>query len=170
MSVCENKNKNWTISVDCESMGLFGTAFGAALVVYDPDQKEIDNFIAYADYKTTPEYSLPLDHPGNRTKWIETNVIPAMPSGRDDSDGGYDYLSLTELRNNFWTFYRAWVDRITTQTGKAPDIIAEYGFPVEAGFFRECIMQDLGARMWQGPFPLHEVNTRVASLSLSRKS
>jgi hypothetical protein len=139
-------------------LGLYGTGFGVGAVVYDSNRLEIDNFVAYADYKETDEYKLPLDHPGNRTKWIEENVIPSIGKLQI-------FVSIKELRNSFWIFYRKLVDTITLDQKNAPIIIADCGYPVEANFFRACVMVNIYGK------PLfHFMKFRHALFICQRKS
>jgi len=163
------------LSLDVESVGLTGTSFGYAHTFYDVTScGEVESFIVYGDYKQTPEYveyqallkeleleSLPEDDPRSRIPWIEKNVIPAIPATATIMP------SLREFREAAWTTYQSVMRRVEEYTGEKPDVIAGNGYPVEAKFFIDCTNDDLKARCFKGPFPLHEVCTYVHSFDLS---
>lgn len=121
-------------SLDVESMGLYGEGFAVGVSVRDPKtNQEIDSF--YAGCPMAP------DHP--RREWLEANVIPHLPKP--------DCETPRQVRDKFWDFYLRWRDISL--------IVADCATPVEANFFRMCVMDDLENRQWLGPYPLHELAT-----------
>lgn len=126
-------------SLDVESVGLYGDAFSVGVSVVDENNKEIDNLFLRADHHLAKG----LD---SGRKWIEQNVIPNLEN--------INCESLYELRSKFWNFYKKYNLKYPTMK-----TIADCGVPCEANFFRQCILDDLEARIWDGPFPLYEVGT-----------
>ena len=177
----------WTLSLDVESMPLHGTGFGVGACLFSPERKEVASFLAYADYKSTPEHKLYLDDldgvgkPGYVAKldgstragieYVLKNVVPAIPAEyRSETPGTRMSASLAEMRQAFWACYRAAADGVSAAKGATLVVAAECGFPVEANFFRACILDDLAKRAYQGPFPLHEIATRVLAKCPDDKS
>lgn len=126
-------------SIDCETIGLYGETFAVGVCVIDSEGKEIETLFLRADH------NLAKGTPSSK-KWIEENVIPTLYP--------INCETLKELRDKFWNFYM-------NCKLKYPGIIfmADCGVPVESSFFKDCIMDDLENRMWEGPFPLHENGT-----------
>jgi hypothetical protein len=40
-------------------------------------------------------------------------------------------------------------------------ILGDFQAPCEAGFFRQCVMEDINIREWQGPYPMHDLGTML---------
>ena len=156
-------------SLDVEAMGLYGEAFSWAVTIKQ-NGKEVKTGYERADHKLTKEYVLPLTDPRNRTKWIEENVIPALntpiPSLLNDTSEDKQILtsptitvgSLLELRNKFWTFWEEEVEFCKANNFQQP-AFGDCVYPVEANFFLQCVNDDFEKRQWNGPFPLHELQT-----------
>jgi hypothetical protein len=63
------------------------------------------------------------------------------------------------MRQDFWKFYESW-------KGKADVIfVADCGSPLEAAFFRDCVLDDVENRKWAAPYPLHELGTLLLARS-----
>ena len=133
------------MSIDCESNGLHGTIFAIGAVIIDADDPDklynsISEFSGMVDIRLQEE----LD------PWVIENVLPVSA----DLDL---YDSLREMRGEFWSWYIEHNKPLTEQT----IILADFGVPVEARLFRECIAENPVFRGWSGPYPLHDLGTML---------
>lgn len=120
-------------SVDAETDGLYGDVWAIGAVVVDAEGVEIARFAGQVDSADlTDEY-------------VVREIVPHVDLPR--------YGSRRELRDAFWAFWMA--HRETSVC------IADCGAPVEAGLFRACVADNPAERQWKGPYPLHEVATRL---------
>lgn len=75
------------------------------------------------------------------------------------------HLSSAALEEAFWSFWAGTF--VSGEGGPGPDpdlaVIAHIGSPVETGLFRRCVERD-GARLFHGPYPLHELGTLLLAL------
>lgn len=88
--------------------------------------------------------------------WVMKNVIPVQPS--EITHKTYD-----DMCNAFWSY-------MMSVKGKYQDdlhIISDCGCPLETSFIHDCIMLDKENRMFNGPFPLHEVGTAMLLCGLN---
>lgn len=122
-------------SIDCETNGLYGEAFAVAAVVTSDTGTVVASFLGRC----------PIDGPLD--KWVAENVWPKI------EDVPTNFSSAREMRDAFWAFW--------LQHRNGADVVAHIGHPVETGFFRTCVADDSFQRMWDGPFPLHEVATAL---------
>lgn len=126
-------------SLDVECIGLYGDVFAVGISILDEKGNEIESLFLRADHNLANGLE-------DNKKWIEGNVIPTLDK--------INCNSLKELRDKFWEFY-------TNSRGEYPDliIVSDCGSPCEAGFFRECVLDDIQNRQWSAPYPLHELGT-----------
>lgn len=118
-------------SFDAETDGLHGDVWAIGAVVQDEHGTEIARFAGQVD-------------PADLTnQWVIENVVPHVNLPV--------FSTRLELRDAFWKFWLA--------NKNDALCIADVGSPVESGLFSACIADDLGARQWSGPYPLHEVAT-----------
>lgn len=125
--------------VDAESDGLYGNIFAIGAVVVNAftgiSVAEFSGRIADIDENVTDE-------------WVTTNIVPLVRDLPVFSGGRSDYQS---LRKAFWKFWMEWKDKCLC--------ISDFGAPVEAFLFRMCVSDSQQKRMWNGPYPLHELGT-----------
>lgn len=121
------------ISIDCESDGLYGDIFAIGVSVF-LNGEEIDSFVGMSSLK---EVSNP---------WVVDNVLPHIKVSNV-------YDSKEDLREDFWKFWISHKNNAIT--------IVDIGSPVESNLFRKCVEKDLDNRLFQGPYPLHEVATML---------
>ena len=121
-------------SLDCETDGLYGDAFAVGAVVIN-------------DGVVVAEFAARVDDVDVVNHWVAENVLPALASMP------VTHRTAREMRSAFWGFWKAHKNGAT--------VIAHMGIPVESQFFRQCVEDDTDARMWDGPFPLHEVSTAL---------
>lgn len=132
---------------DVESIGLYGEGFAVGLVVIDRESKTVTDQ-AYLACPTDAAQGTPEDR-----EWVEKNIVPYLPPPK---------LAITrQVREEFWRLYR----RIGGGY-KDCSIWADCGYPVEDGFMRTCIHDNLSARKWNGPYPLQEIATVRTALGL----
>jgi len=125
-------------SFDCETNGLYGECFAVGVVVLSPlNGLIIDSFSGISQIEDVDNL------------WVKENVLPAL-------DRLKKYPTLKQMRNAFWDF---WIKHRGTGEKSLCIAIADFGSPVESGFFRQCVMDDLESRQWNAPYPLHEVET-----------
>ena len=136
-------------SVDVESYGLYGDPFAIGVSVRDPvDNKEIDSFFAWHPLEAVEGY--PEDSPG--TTWLRQNVLPHLGDAPTCK-------TPRELRDLFWAFYEKW-------RARKASVVADCGAPVETRLFYLCVRDDPKARNWDGPYPLHELRSRLLERGL----
>jgi len=124
---------------DVESVGLHGEAFAVAGGLYTSSGAALWEF----------RLSCPLDEchgESDDRQWVKQNVPPIEETHRHPKP----------MRDEFW---RQW------EKAKAAGALmaVECGWPVEAGFLAACIRDDLPARRWNGPYPLHEIASYLAA-------
>lgn len=127
---------------DVESNGLHGEGFAVGWVVISDSGEIISK-----GYEAAP-----LENPD---PWVAENVLPKLPAPTKP-----DAIS---VRGAFW---EAW------QKAKAmgATLWADCGWPVEANFLSACVADD-ASRLWDGPYPLHEIATvfELAGLDTTAK-
>ena len=123
---------------DVETDGLYGDGFAVGAVVLE-DGKEVARFSGIAE----PEKV--------KNEWVRENVIPHL-------DGLTEFPTRKDMRNAFWEFWMKHRDGALC--------FADFGSPVESGFFRACVTDDPERRMWDGPYPLHEVGTLLLAAGI----
>lgn len=121
------------LCLDAETDGLYGAVWAIGAIVLNGDGSEIARFAGQVD---------PSDL---KDEWVRENIAVHLDLPR--------YGSRRELRDAFWAF---WMEHREGST-----CIADVGSPVESGLFRACVEEESGARMWNGPYPLHEVATAL---------
>lgn len=119
-------------SFDAETDGLYGDVWAIGAVVLDG--KEL-----VAAFKGQIDSASVVD------VWVREHIVPVVDLPI--------YDSRSELLDAFWAF---WIEH---KTGVL--CIADFGAPVEAHLFRSCVLADLNARMWEGPYPMHELGTAL---------
>lgn len=118
-------------SFDVETDGLYGDGFAVGAVVFE-NGVEVARFSGIAEQEKV------------KNEWVKENVLPHLSSLPQ-------FESKKELRDSFWEFWMQHKDGAVC--------IGDFGSPVESYWFRQCVEDDLDARQWDGPYPLHEVGT-----------
>jgi len=119
-------------SFDCETNGLYGECFAVGAIVLSPEGLIIDKFSGIAQIEDVDN------------DWVKENVIPNLA-------GLQQFPTRKQMRNAFWDFWMKHKDSCIC--------ISDFGVPVESGFFKQCVLDDLENRQWNAPYPLHEVET-----------
>ncbi len=117
---------------DVESVGLHGEGFAVGYVVVDSEGQTLEEglFGCHAEYaKGTPE----------NYKWVLANV--QSPVNMSTPKG---------VRHAFWKVWERWKEEKTA-------MVADCAWPVEARFLIDSVNDDLEAREWGGPYPLHDL-------------
>lgn len=115
---------------DVESDGLYGEAFAVGAVVMNEIGECVDSFSGIAE----PEKV--------ESDWVKQNCLPKLEKLPA-------FESRRALREAFWAFYMKYRENAV--------ITADVPVPVEAGFLRACVEDDLSARMFLAPYPLVDV-------------
>jgi hypothetical protein len=142
-----NVGKDKILILDCESDGLYGEIFAVAAVVANLSDYEIIDKIAIANKKYF-DYG---DCKKPVSGWVQDNVISAIFKYPKHF---IFYINYEALRDEFWGFYKIHKDTSI--------IIADFGAPVEAKFFHDCVCDNISTREFQGPYPLHEFGSILA--------
>lgn len=120
--------------IDAESDGLYGQIISVAVIVTDPQFNVLDE-----QYYGIKKSLLAVKEP-----WVQENVIPIL--------GEYESFDTEdELIEQVWNLWMKHRDNAYA--------IADVAYPVEMGLFRRCIMQDVSARCFLGPFPLLDLSS-----------
>lgn len=121
--------------IDVESIGLHGEGFAVAWVIVDAHgQTYGEGLLCCATEQARGQEA-------NRL-WVAENVpllTPTHPTPR-------------MVRDAFW---QEWLQC----KALGGELVADCAWPVEANFLRQCVNDDLPAREWQGPYPLHDLAT-----------
>jgi hypothetical protein len=120
---------------DVESVGLYGEAFAVGWVVIDSAGCEIESGIL----------SCPLEQAKGADQdrdWVKTHVVPALPKPNCADPFG--------IRCLFWSKIQLW-------KSQGAEFWADCGYPVEANFLIACVLDDRENRVWNAPYPLHEI-------------
>lgn len=120
---------------DVESVGLHGQGFAVGYVVVNGFGVEI----THALIACSPMAANGDDDDRN---WVAENVPVFEPTIKCKEP--------FEVRQAFWNQWLCWKDRGTV-------LVADCCWPVEARFLIECVDNDRAHRMWQGPYPLHDI-------------
>ena len=124
-------NKN-IFSLDCETDGLYGKCFAVGVFVLSPEGLIIDKFSGISQIEEVTN------------DWVKENELPEL--------GGLKIFSTRkQMRNSFWEFWMKHKESCIC--------ISDIGTPVESGFFKQCVLDDLENHQWDAPYPLHEVAT-----------
>lgn len=121
-------------SVDAETDDLFGPVWAIGAIVLAEDGTNLAKFEGQVD---------PSDV---KSEWVRKNSVPFVDLPR--------YADRRALREAFWSFWMEWRERAMP--------VADCLAPVEAGLFRVCVEDDLAAREWMHPYPLHDLGTLLA--------
>lgn len=135
-----NQMSNLFMVFDVESIGLHGEGFAVGYVVIRRDGVRLEEGLMACD----PKCCLGSED-GHR--WVAANV-PTMAC---------DYRSPRQVRAAFWDRWLAW-----KEAGAA--LVADCAWPVEAGFLAAAVRDDLPAREWEGPYPLHDLAPMLLAL------
>jgi hypothetical protein len=141
MSKLEENKQHIVFSIDVEAVGLYREGFAVGVSVRGDDNKEIDSLCLIADYKSS------IDYANSDCTWLESNVIPILEPP--------NCVSIREMRNQFWKFYISY----RSNPAYTIEYVADCGSPVEANFFRQCVLDNEEERRWLAPYPLHELGT-----------
>ena len=124
--------------LDVESVGLYGKNFAVGYVVLDRHGNEVDGALlaCAASAVGGSEESM---------EWIAEHVPPL--------DITHD--SPRSMRDDFWKAWLYWKAR-------GASMYADVGFPVEALFLIDCVMQN-PMREKDAPYPLYDVSSFIAA-------
>jgi len=142
--------ESFTLSFDIESMGLYGPGWSVGATLCDPNGNEVDSRFHFCD----PAH---VKDPFKRMQWLTENVIPHVTSNNTIIP---DCKDAYEVRAKFWSFWRKCKDIY----GDKLNVIGYANSPVETKFLFDCVLdakQD--ERIFQAPFPLHELCTLMLS-------
>lgn len=136
-------NKRLHFVFDVESIGLHGEGFAVGYVVVANDGTEIES--GYAACPSSTAHGDEVDR-----LWIKDNVLPHLKLPSHDDPAG--------VRDYFWRAWMSW----------RPEALmwADCGWPVEANFLSACVNDDPENRTWEGPYPLSEISTVLATNGL----
>ena len=135
-------NPPWFIhilSLDVESNGLHGEGFAIGAVLLAADGTEAATFYARC----------PIG--GDVDPWVRDNVLPPL------ADAPETHPTARAMRDAFWQ----WM----AEHREGALIVADCGWPVEAGMLSACVADD-PSRAFAGPYPLHEVATLLVAAGL----
>ena len=125
--------------VDAESDGLYGAFLSVAVMVTDENGEELDRFYASVNISSDQIVS----------EWVRENVYPDLKNAEIYFDGEEEML---EAFWSFWMKYR-----------EDSMCISYVQYPVECRLFTRCVMMNEKERAFQGPFPLYDLSTLLAS-------
>jgi hypothetical protein len=126
-------------SFDTETDGLYGPVWAIGAVVLNEEVgEEIARFEGQVEYT-------------GENQWVWDSVVPYVDLPK--------FESARALRDAFWAFWMS-------HREEGCVCIADFGSPVESGLFRACVEDDLEARQWSGPYPLHEVGTMLLAAGI----
>lgn len=128
------------LSIDVESLGLYGDPFEVSYVLIDESGQRTRE-MTYS-YKVDFD-SVPLEE---TREFLKKNVRQREPN----------CISLHDLLEKFWADY---ISIISVHSHEDLDIVADCGCPVESNLFRLAVLQDLKNRQFLAPYPLHELGT-----------
>ncbi len=131
------------IVFDCETNSLLGAAFAVGAITMDSEGNVLSEFVGRC----------PIEGPVD--PWVAQNVLPGMQITENFGNG-------RELRDTFWAWLQTQRDKAAEKEGRLI-VIADNGYPVEAGFLLACQRDDFKEREFKGPFPLID----CASLQLA---
>lgn len=126
---------------DVESVGLHSEGFAVAGGVY------LENGAVQWEFCFVCPTTECVGSDEDR-KWVKENVPKMEESHR----------SPKAMRNDFWKMWRKAYDQGAVMA-------AECAWPVESKFLSACIADD-PARKWEGPYPLHEIASFLASAGM----
>lgn len=125
---------------DVESVGLQGEGFAVGWVLLDKAGTEIDS--GYAACPSDAAAGTAADR-----KWIEKNIVPHLPQPM--------LATPRQVRDYFWN--EVWMP--LKNRDSVVSVFSDCGFPVETNFLSACVQDDLKARGWDAPYPMHEIGT-----------
>lgn len=125
--------------LDCESAGLRGQIFAAALIA-DDGKTLFDGFYRHPDLKTNG--------------WLRENVEPNLT--------GTEYAARTEFLSAFAAAYEAARETHGNGEYKSLSVVAHMGSPVEANLFQELFLEGLIGE-FSGPYPLLDTAPLLAA-------
>lgn len=143
-SAQKKKKQRVVFAFDVESMGLYGTGFAVGAVVRDEEtHADLDSLYAACSYRAARTPKTPMTD----LEWVKRHVLPNLPSPTVNTP--------REVRDAFFNFYGKW---------KASDnlivtYVANCGAPVETRFLADVARDNLEARSFSMPYPLHELGT-----------
>ena len=120
---------------DVESVGVYGEAFAVGWVAIDQDGMEVESGIFCCPS------NLAKGRDSDR-EWIEKHVVPTLPPTNCESP--------FDVRCAFWARLHSW--RL-----QRAEFWADCGYPVEAKFLIDCVLDDQANRVWTAPYPLNEI-------------
>jgi hypothetical protein len=130
----------YLLSFDGESDGLHGEVFAIGAAVLDRRGAVVDRFRGW-----TPP-------PPTLNDWCRQNLPRSVQTGADPHDPWTQHRTAPALRAAFWTWLRRWLDLGAL-------VVADCGWPVEAGLLSACVADAPAERAMRGPYPLHELAT-----------
>ena len=139
MSFESNANRN-IFSVDAERTRLVEPSlyghWAVGAVVMRPDRTIVEEFTGMIDPSSL-----------RVSDFVKREIVPYVHLP--------EYKSSKDMLNAFWDF---WMDHGGNNRAMA---VADFGAPVEAPLFAAAQALDLDRREFAGPYPLHELGTRL---------
>lgn len=139
------------ISIDAETDGLYGEILSIG-VAYSDEKIERSEHLILKDV-ATGKYNY-------RDKWAKENVgkQAVLAYNMMQTSGGKSALLFNNrkiLLNYFWN--ELWMPFRETHL-----CLVDFGIPVEARLFRDCIMINQAERSFKGPYPAYDLGTILA--------
>jgi len=125
--------------LDCESAGLRGEIFAAALIGNDGEAL-FDGFFRHESLVSN--------------SWLRDNVAPNLT--------GQEYPTLRDFRAAFAVAYEAARKTYGQGEYKSLSVVAHMGAPVEANFFQQLFEAGFIGE-FSGPYPMHDTATLLTA-------
>lgn len=127
------------VFLDCESAGLRGEIFAAAMIGME-GETIFDGFFRHPDLQTNA--------------WIRENVEPNLT--------GQEYTDLPTFQAEFAAAYEGCREKYGIGEYKALQVVAHMGAPVESNFFQQLFEAGLIGE-FSGPYPLFDTAPLLAA-------
>lgn len=127
---------------DVESIGLHGEGFAVGGGTYKVDGTPIKEFCFACDPNRVSGTS-------EDRKWVTEN-IPTIK---------ITHIHRFQIRDLFWN---EWMDA----KKEGAIMVVDCGWPVEANFLRMCVRDKESGRIFEGPYPMHELATLLLSAGM----
>jgi hypothetical protein len=135
------------LSIDGETLGLYGPVFQIGYVLVDENEELESGFYGI-------DMNLLTWHNTRDINWCRENC----------ATNEITHNKVDDMLEAFWQDY-------IRMRGLYPDmiVVADWGAPIEANIFRQCVLLNLEERCWLAPGPLHEVGTALLMASRDPK-
>lgn len=143
------------LALDCESLGLYGPVFAFGWRAFWCDGTLVDEGIEWTEPRPTRDGALASDR-----AWVEAHVMPHLKARGEPTRA-----NAAALDQAFWFEVYLPLRRQAQTRGATFALVADCGYPVEAGFLRRVVERccEPSECLELSPWPLHE----LASLELA---